>query len=175
MTPDWDEMLVVGRIARTHGLRGEVVVNLETDFPETRFRAGAVMFVAGESGPQAMTIETVRFHRGRPVVRFAGVEDIEGAEALGRGDLRVAAESVAPLPEGTYYHHELVGCLVVADGGEPLGRVVRVEAAGGPLLVVEARGREVLVPLAAEFCVSIDPCARRIEVRLPEGLFELND
>jgi 16S rRNA processing protein RimM len=172
---DPDDLLVVGRIARAHGLRGEVIVNLETDFPESRFRRGNVMFVDAADGARALTIEDVRFQQGRPVVAFEGIDSIEAAEELGRGDLRMPRSSLEPLPENTFYHHELVGCSVVTEGGESIGEVTRVDGpASTSRLVVQGRGREVLVPLVTDICRSVDLAARRIVIAPPEGLLDLN-
>jgi 16S rRNA processing protein RimM len=168
-------MIVVGRIARPHGLRGEVVVDLATDFPEERFQPGTVMFTMAPAGPRTLTIEAARFHKGRPLVSFAGVETIEAADEVGRGELRMPADALGSLPEATFFHHELVGCDVVTEEGVSIGRVVRID---GPthasLLVVAGRAGEILVPLVEGICVSVDPGARRIVVAPPEGLLDLN-
>jgi 16S rRNA processing protein RimM len=178
MTVSWDEMVVVGTIARPHGLRGQVIVQPETDFPEDRFRHGAVVFLApGEPGavPRPISVKEARPHLGRLLVAFDGLERLEDAEALGRGELRVPPDALAALPPGHYYLHDLVGCAVTTVDGEPVGPVVRVEGGGAVgLLVVRGRFGEVLVPMAEEICVSIDLAARRIVVAPPEGLLELN-
>jgi len=175
MTPGWDALVVVGRIARTHGLAGEVVVDVATDFPEDRFRAGQVLFVAGAGQPRALKVADVRWHKGRPLVSFDGVDSIDAAEALGRGDLRIAPEQLVPLEAGTFFHHDLIGCEVVTEAGEEVGRVVRVEGPMAASLLVVRGGRgEVLIPLAEHICVRIEPAARRIVVAPPEGLLDLN-
>lgn len=177
MTSPWDEMVVVGTIARPHGLRGQVIVQPETDFPEERFRAGGVVFAAPAPGgePRGLTVKEARWHLGRLLVAFDGIERLEDAESIGRGDLRVPADELPALPAGRYYLHDLVGCLVTTVGGETVGPVARVEGGGAvSLLVVRGRRGEVLVPLAETICVEIDVGARRIVVQPPEGLIELN-
>jgi 16S rRNA processing protein RimM len=175
MSPDWDALVVVGRIARPHGLAGEVVVNVETDFPDERFRPGQAMFVASAGHAREVRIATVRWHKGRPLVRFEGVESIDDVEALGRGDLRVPADELQPLETGTFFHYDLVGCEVVTEAGEVVGRVVRVEGPMvGSLLVVRGARGEVLIPLAEHICVRIEPALGRIVVAAPEGLLDLN-
>jgi 16S rRNA processing protein RimM len=174
-TAAWDEMLVVGRIARTHGLRGQVVVAPETDFPEERFREGAEVFVDRGAGPEPLVVRSMRVHLGRPIVGFEGVDSVEAAEALGRGDLRVPEEALAPLPEGVFHHHALVGCDVTTTRDERVGTVARVEGSmASSLLVVERPGGEVLVPFVHAICVEIDPSARRIVIDPPEGLIDAN-
>lgn len=173
-TDDWDALTTVGRIARTHGLRGQVVVNLETDFPEARFQEGTQLWIRRGAAPEAFRIAEVRFHQGRPILRFEGIESIEAAEALGRGDLRADAAGFEPLPPATFRHSELVGCAVRTVSGVDLGRVVRVDGQmTNSLLVVATRRGEALVPLAEAICKEIDPSARRIVVDPPEGLLEL--
>lgn len=173
--PAWDDMVLVGIIARPHGLRGQVVVNAETDFPEQRFRPGSRVWIAGRP-PAPLVVETVRFQNGRPVIGFAGVDRVEQAETLAGRELRIPEEELQPLEQGVYYHHQLVGCQVVERDGTVVGEVARVEGGlGGSLLVVPRGGSEVLIPLAQEICVGIDVAAKRIDVTLPAGLLELNE
>ena len=156
---DWDEMALVGRIARAHGIRGQVIVNPETDFPEERFQPGAEMFVRRAAGDvEALTVTTARFHRDRPVIGLSGVEDMNAATALAGAELRVPVERLAPLPEGTFYRHDLIGCAVQTRQGERVGVVEDVEGTmGGSRLVVAASAGQVLIPLAAAICTAIDP------------------
>ncbi|HXH06659.1 MAG TPA: ribosome maturation factor RimM [Vicinamibacterales bacterium] len=172
---DWDDLVLVGRIARAHGIRGEVVIDPETDFPETRFRPGELVYAGPAGGPRPLDIAAVRFHRGRPIVRFAQVSSIGEAERLRGAELRIAPERLTVLPPGAYYRHVLVGCAVRDRGGRDIGVVVGVEAtAGGSLLVVRGPAGEILVPFAEEICVRVDPGAREIVVDPPAGLLDLN-
>jgi 16S rRNA processing protein RimM len=173
---DWEEMATVGRVARAHGIRGQVIVNLETDFPEERFQPGAELFVKRDGRVQALTIAAVRFHQGRPVIAIAGVEDMNAASALAGIELRVPRAWLAALPGGTFYRHDLVGCEVETGRGTRVGVVTAVEGdMGGSRLVVETPRGELLVPLAAEICPTIDPAAKRIVIEPPDGLLELNE
>ena len=172
-----DEWLLVGRVARAHGNRGEVIVNPETDFPEQRFRTGAMLLVGEEAHGTPRAIRAVRFHQGRPVVALEGVDTMDDAEGLAGAALSMRAASLEPLPEGTFYRHDLVGCDVQDREGRRIGRVVGVE---GPMeqsrLIVEGpAGADVLIPLVAEICPTVDLARRRILVNPPEGLIELND
>jgi 16S rRNA processing protein RimM len=172
---NWDDMAVVGRVARPHGLRGDVVVNPETDFVAERFRPGATVWMRSAEREEQLTIASARVQNGRPVVGFEGVSSIEAAERLAGLELRVPEESLQTLEPGQYYEHQLVGCSVsTADG--PVGTVVRVDrGAGGSRLVVEGARGEILVPLAVDICVEIDVTGRRIRIEPPEGLLELNE
>jgi 16S rRNA processing protein RimM len=170
-------MALVGRVARAHGIRGQVIVNVDTDFPDERFRPGAELFIRSPEGiARPLTIASVRFHRERPVIGFEGVDDMNAAEALAGAELRVPAAWLTELPAGTFYRHDLVGCTVYLSDGSPVGTVTGVEGtlAGSRLVVKTPRG-EALIPLAVEICQTIDPAARRIVIEPPEGLLELNE
>lgn len=171
----WEDMVTVGRVARAHGRHGHVIVNPETDFPESRFRPGGVLHVWRNDQPAPMTIEAVRFHQGRPILGLRGVSTITEAEALAGAELRVPVGELVPLAAGHFYRHDLIGCRVSTSDGGVVGTVARVEGGSyGSRLVVEAGGSEVLVPLASDICVRVDPAAGEIVIDPPEGLLDLN-
>ena len=172
----WDDLVLVGRIARTQGHRGEVIVNPETDFPETRFAAGAVLHVRREGQSSTMTVTAMRIHQGRPVLRLAGIDTMTEAEALAGLELRVPESELVTLPPGTYYEHELVGSDVVLADGQSIGRVRAVEGGGGGVsrLVIGSGRGEIQVPLVHAICVDIDVARKRIAIDPPEGLLDVN-
>lgn len=167
------DLLLVGRVARAHGNKGQVIVNLETDFPEERFRVGTELIVGHEQQPRA--IEGVRFHQGRPVVSLRGIETMDDAEALAGAELKILASEVPPLPSGVFYRHDLVGCEVRDTAGQRIGRVTGVE---GSLershLIVDGDRGEVLIPLVDGICTRVDPTEQVIVVNPPPGLIDLN-
>jgi len=168
-------MALVGRIARAHGLKGQVIVNAETDFPEARFQPGAELFVERGGRVEPLTITTARFHRERPVIGLRGIESIADAQPLAGLELRVPLAALAALPQGVFYRHDLIGCRVETTGGGTVGVVSDVEGTmAGSRLVVDGGGGEILVPLAAEICREIDPTAKRIVIAPPDGLIDLN-
>ena len=168
-------MVVVGRIARTHGLCGQVIVNPETDFLEERFREGAVLYARRQTLTQPITVTAVRFHQGRPILTLEGVASIDEAERLAGAELRVPAEALQELPADQFYRHDLVGCRVRTRTGRDLGTVTAVEGPReGSHLVVRQGQNEVLVPLAADICVEIDAHGRHIVIEPPAGLLDLN-
>ena len=173
----WDDAILVGVVARTHGNRGEVIVNSHTDFPEERFHEGACLMARRNDGtPVTLEVATMRVHQGRPVILFKGIGSMNDAELLAGLELRVAEEAGATerLDDGEYYHRDLIGCAVVTEGGESIGEVTAVEGdRSATRLVVRSRRNEVLIPLADEIC-TVDVAAKRITVRPPEGLLELN-
>ena len=172
---DWDDAILVGVIARTHGNRGEVIVNPETDFPEERFRKGAHLWTRRREGtPVAMEVVTMRMHQGRPVIMFSGVGSMNDAELLAGQELRTDEVDADLLPEGEFFHRDLVGCEVVTEAGEPVGRVTGVlDDSAQARLVVAGKRSELLIPLADAIC-TVDLAAKRITVRPPAGLLELN-
>lgn len=172
---EWDDAILVGVVARTHGNRGEVIVNSETDFPEERFRTGARLLTRRRDGaPSTLEVVTMRMHHGRPVIRFAGVESMNDAELLAGQELRTDEVEADLLPEGEYFHRDLIGCEVVTEAGETVGRVTAVQSnTAQPRLVVAGKRSELMIPLADAIC-TVDIVAKRITVRPPAGLLELN-
>jgi 16S rRNA processing protein RimM len=168
-------MVLVGRIARPHGIRGQVIVTPETDFVDERFRAGAIFWTRSDRGDEVLTVSSARVQNGRPVIGFEGFATIEEVQRLAGRELRVPEDTLQPLADGAYYVHDLVGCVVETTSGERVGQVQRVDGGAGAsvLSVAGARG-EVLVPLAADICIEIDIATRRIRINPPEGLLELN-
>jgi 16S rRNA processing protein RimM len=169
-------MALVGRVARAHGIRGQVIVNLETDFPEARFQPGAELFTERNGMLETLRLTTVRFQRERPVIGIDGIETMDDAETLAGCELRIPRDRLAALPDGIFYRHDLTGCRVETRDGRSVGVVSDVEGTmGGSRLVVDGARGEVLIPLATEICTTIDVGAKRIVVEPPEGLLELND
>ena len=173
---DWRHMVTVGTVARTHGRRGQVVVNPLTDFPESRFCVGELVYTKAGTVITGRRIMEMRFQGGRPVVGFENIHSINDAEGLRDCELRVPESALSQLPTGTYYIHELIGCEVVTSGGKSVGVVSKVEgpAALQRLIVVKEK-RVYDVPLVDAVCLSIDVDSRHICIDPPVGLLELNE
>ena len=172
---EWDDMVLVGRIARAHGIRGQVIVDPATDFPEERFKPGSVLHIRRGDLTEAVTVEHVRFHRGRPIIGLTGIETMNAAETLAGMELRIAVDALQPLPAGSYYHHDLIGCSIETLTGGTIGRVRSVEGDGvGSRLVVDTASGDVLIPMVEGICVAIDMAGRRIVVDPPGGLLDVN-
>jgi 16S rRNA processing protein RimM len=169
-------MALVGRIGRPHGLRGQVVINPETDFVEERFAEGATLWTRSAAGEEQLTVSSMRVQNGRPVVGFQGFTRIEDVERLAGLELKIPEAMLQPLQPGTYYEHQLVGCTVETVAGIVIGEVASVEGgAGATRLVMNGAGGEILIPLAVNICVDIDVAKKRIRIDPPEGLIELNE
>ena len=169
-----EDLVLVGLIARTHGVRGDVLINPYIYFPEERFVDGRVLQLEMPGRSEPVTIESVRFHQGRPLVSFAGVDTMDAAEAIIGAELKVPEAEIPPLPAGTYYRHDLVGCEVTDTKGQAIGRVTSVD---GPLeqsrLVIAGPRGEVMVPMVGGICVRVDPASKVIVVDPPAGLLDL--
>jgi len=167
--------LVIGRIIRAHGIRGEVVVQVTTDEPATRYTAGATLATdPAAAGP--LTIESVRPHQGRLIIAFDGVLDRDGAEALRGLRLCIDSGDVAPPTDpDEFLDFQLVGLTAVDRAGENLGEVVGVEHGPAADLLVLRRtdGGRALVPFVRAIVPTVDLDAGRVVLTPPEGLLDL--
>jgi 16S rRNA processing protein RimM len=166
-------LLAVGRIGRPHGVRGEVSVEIRTDDPGARFAPGSSLGTdPGDAGP--LTVETVRAHAGRLLVRFAGFEDRTAAETLRGVFLLVDSAGIPPTDDPDEFHdHELVGLTAVTLEGTRIGEIVDVEHPGQDLLVVrDTHGGQALVPFVSAIVVEVDVPGRRVVIDPPPGLLE---
>ncbi|MGP7998143.1 MAG: ribosome maturation factor RimM [Streptosporangiaceae bacterium] len=190
--------LVVGRITRPHGVRGEVSVEVRTDEPERRFAVGSVLATdPAEAGP--LTVASARWHTGRLLAGFEGITDRNQAETLRGVWLTLDSAAAGSTDDPDEFHdHELIGLAVVTVSGEPVGRVTDVRHSGQDLLVIEparpaparagdqrAPGGRVpgpaqpagpdglLVPFVAAIVPEVDVAAGRLVIDPPPGLLEL--
>ena len=196
-TPRW---VLVARILKARGNKGEVAAVLLTDFPErlTRLREVFVGHAEGKNEPRRLALKSCwlsQNHRGQAVFHFEGVESITEAERFRGLEVLLPFEQRVTLPAGQYFVADLIGCSVfenpvspsivssspcsLAEAPSLLGTVRDVqfpgeEFPGTPLLEVDTSRGEILIPLAVDICTKIDTVARRIEVVLPDGLRDLN-
>ncbi|OWV01386.1 ribosome maturation factor RimM [Micromonospora wenchangensis] len=194
-------LLIVGRIGKPHGIRGEVTVEVRTDEPEARFAPGAVLCTEPGATPRVaaprrgaaepveavapgvayevpaeLTIESARWHQGRMLVAFEGVLDRETAEALRGTLLGVDSASVAPPEDPEEFHdHQLVGLAVVTPAGEHLGEVAKIDHAPASDLLVLRRpqGGSALIPFVKAIVPEVDLAGGRVVVDPPAGLLDL--
>lgn len=168
----------VGRVVKTHGVRGEVVVDVSTDVPEHRFAEGATVLLTGRVRPEReLTVRSARRHGERLLVAFSGVEGREAAEEL-RGGMLVTRSADLP-PTGDpeeFYDEQLEGLAVSTVDGIPVGTVRDVaHGPGGELLVVDrqAGGGEAMIPFVYRIVTDVDLAAGTIRVDPPDGLLDL--
>jgi 16S rRNA processing protein RimM len=202
LSAETQRWVIVARILRPRGNKGEVAAQLLTDFPE-RLAKLTEVFLGTTSGAKAAEPRLTALkacwlsqnHKGQAVFHFEGCNSITEAEKFRGLDVLLPIESRAKLSAGQYFVDDLVGCLVFENFAEPavvssspcslasapslLGVVKEVQipgegVAGTPLLVIDTSAGELLVPLAEDICTSINIAERRIDVVLPDGLRDLN-
>lgn len=174
MTTEPTRQLVIGRIGRPHGIRGEVGVEVRTDDPDARFASGTSLLTdPPERGP--LRVDATRWHSGRLLVNFAGVADRTAAEAL-RGTMLLVDvdESERPDDPDEFYDHQLVGLRVVSTAGDDVGEVTEVLhlPAQDVLAIKRLDGAEVLVPFVKELVPTVDLAASRLTVEPRPGLLD---
>ena len=169
--------LVVGRVAKAHGVTGEVVVEIRTDDPDIRFAPGSSLRGRpSRGGPESRyVVESVRDHGGRLLMRLDGVADRTGAESLRGTVFLVDSGDLPPIEDpDEFYDHQLEGLNVVTTTGTAVGSVAEVlHTAAGELLSVRTEEGEVLVPFVSAIVTSVSLADQRIEIDPPEGLLEL--
>jgi 16S rRNA processing protein RimM len=176
------EFVTIARVAKTQGRHGEVAATLLTDFPEL-FETRRKLFALGDSGrtKQSGAAERRRldldehwFHKGMVVLKFAGVDSISDAETLVGSEIQIPRSERAALGSDEFYVSDLIGC-TITDSGREIGRIKDVQFGSGeaPLLVIEGE-KEYLVPFAAAYIEKIALEQKRLEMKLPEGLLELD-
>jgi 16S rRNA processing protein RimM len=168
-----NDQVVVGRIGRPHGVRGEVTVDVRTDDPDLRFAPGTVLATdPAQAGP--LTVEQARWHSGRLLLRFTGVDDRNAAEDLRGTWLVVDAGDLLPLEDPDEFHdQELVGLTAVTTDGGTVGTVTEIRHFGQDLLVIRRdTGAEALVPFVAALVPEVDVAGGRLVIDPPPGLLD---
>jgi 16S rRNA processing protein RimM len=183
------EFVTVAKVVKTQGRIGEVAATLLTEFPE-RFATRKKLFALGEAKLSEAKLEGARssvavqrrelqleehwFHKGMVILKFAGVDSITDAEALMGCEIQIPRSERAELAAGEIYVSDLVGC-TVTDAGREIGQVRDVQFSGGeaPLLVIQGE-KEYLVPFAAAYLEHVDIESKRLSMKLPEGMLELD-
>jgi 16S rRNA processing protein RimM len=168
------QQIAVAKIIKTQGNRGEVAADLLTDFPE-RFQAltGVTLEKKGDS-VLSLKLDSHWFHKQRVILKFSGIDNIGSAERLIGYEVRIPSSGLMPLTSGTYYQHDLIGCVLQDSGGWVQGTVVEILGSpGNYLLRVRRDTGEFLVPFAESYFVKIDVANQVLVCDLPQGLDEL--
>jgi 16S rRNA processing protein RimM len=168
-----EELVAIVRIVRTRALKGEVVAEVLTDFPE-RFEGLTAVTAVHPSGEQSeLIIEKFWFQNGRVILKFAGYDSIETSETLRDVEICVAESAAVELKADEYFDWQLTGCTIETLDGEKVGQVTGLMRTGGTeLLTVEGPGRDHLIPFAASICVEVDIDGKRIVIDPPDGLLD---
>ena len=168
------DLVLIARAVKTHGLKGEVVAELLTDFPERFDDLDEVVLVSPGGEQRIATIEEFWFQKDRVVLKISGYDDVDVAKQLIGCEFAVPESDRVQLEDDEFYDWELEGCTVKV-GDQSIGQVSSVMKTGGTdvLVISDEAGKERLVPLAAPIVVKIDPEAKTIVVDPPEGLLDL--
>ena len=161
--------MVVGFLRRAHGVHGEMIMDLHTDFPE-RLRSGRKLFVGEEHRP--LTLSSTRPHAKGILVKFKKVESPEDTAPLRNQWVYVKASEVPALPEGQLYQHELFGFKVMDENENLLGELVEIIETGANdvYVIKDEAGKEILLPAIPSVILDLDPVRRSMRVHLLEGL-----
>lgn len=168
-----DDLVAIAKVARPHGLRGEVAADVLTDFPKRFQDLGNVVVLAEDQSRAELTIEGFRFQKGRVFLKFAGLDTVESVEPLRNAEICVPEDEAVELEEGEFYDWELEGCRVVTVDGTELGTVRELMRTGGTeILVVQGTEKDYLVPFAEAICTEVDIENELITIDPPDGLLE---
>lgn len=174
--PSEEPLVAVAHAVKTRGLKGEIVADLLTDFPERFADLSQLIVVARDGQRSVVQLENYWFHQARVILKLAGYDTVEAANPFVGCDFAVPESRRVQLPEGQFYDWELEDCVVETTTGEQIGRVRDVLRVGGgvEMLVVEnAQEHEHLIPMVETIVVDIDKVGKRIRIDPPQGLLEL--
>ena len=150
------DLFTVAQVLRSHGRRGEVVLRPLTDHLETLTRASGVYL--GHKAMNPVPVEGIRLHKGNPLLKLEGVDDMDSAAALKGIEICLPGEELTPLEEGEYFLHDLVGLILLDHKGERIGLVDNFMDTGGPPLLTGTRtdGKEFIIPFASGTIDEVD-------------------
>lgn len=165
------ELLEVGKIINTHGLRGEVKIVTWTDYPEVFEEIGSV-FVKKQTEQKKLTIKNVKYQKNNIIVKFAEIDSIEEAEKYKNAVLSADRDALGELPEGVYYIADLIDCTVFEENGDKIGLLVDVFSTGSnDVYDIKRDGKKnLLVPIIDGVLKSVDINSKQIIIKIPEGL-----
>ncbi len=168
-----DELVVIAKTVRTRGLKGELVADLLSDFPERFEGLEDVTAVLPTGSRLDLKIEDFWFQKERIILKFAGFDSVEAAETLRNAEICVSDAEVVELDADEFFDWQLEGCEAETLDGQKIGLVKELMRTGGTeILIVTGDEKEYMIPFAASICVEVDIDNKRIVVDPPEGLLE---
>ena len=168
-----DDCFKLGHIVKKHGLKGELSILLDVDYPEDYTELESV-FVEVNKQLVPFFIEYLQLNGDRGIIKFEDVDDLPTAERLLKADLYLPAENLPTLEEGQFYYHEVVGYTVVDKSLGELGPIAEVyEFPTQDLLGVTYQSKEVLIPINDDIITNVDHDNKTMQVDLPEGLVDV--
>lgn len=166
------DLVAVARIAKPRGLKGEVIADILTDFPERFDGLKTVIAVMPDDSRRELTLENHWFQSGRMVLKFVGINSFEDGETLRNAEICVPESDAVELDEGEYFDWQLAGCGVVTVSGEEIGKVRELMRTGATEILVVDGEKEYLIPFANAICTEVDIEKGVILIDPPEGLLE---
>jgi len=169
------EYLNVGKIVNTQGIKGEVRVISTTDFPEERYKKGAVLTLFQEKkAPIELTVKSHRKHKNFDIVSFEGHPSINDVEKYRDGILRVSKENTVELEENEFYYHEIIGATVIDEDGTELGKIKEILSPGANdvWVVQRQKKKDILLPYIDSVVKEVDTKNGIVRVEIPEGLID---
>lgn len=167
------ELVTIAKTVKTRGLRGELVADLLTDFPERFDNLTRVFAVCGSDKTSELELENFWFQKGRVILKFKGVDSIEVAEKWRNYEICVPETEAVELEADEFFDWELEDCEVETVEGEKIGKVQELMRTGGTeILVVKGAEKEYLIPFAETICVDVDIEKKLIRVDVPDGLLD---
>lgn len=168
-----DDCFKLGHIVKKHGLKGELSILLDVDYPEDYTELESV-FVEINKQLVPFFIERLQLNGERGIVKFEDVDDLPSAERLFKSDLYLPVENLPELGEGQFYYHEVVGYSVQDKSLGKIGQVTQVyEFPNQDLFGVDHQSKEVLIPINDQLIVKVDHQLKQVDVDLPEGLLDV--
>lgn len=166
----------VGKIVNTHGIKGEVRVISKTDFPEERYKPGNTLylFMEGKDEPVQVTVGSHRLHKQFHLLQFKEISTLTEAETLKNALIKVPEDQLSPLAEDEYYFHEIIGCDVFSEEGDPIGKVKEILTPGANDVWVVGRPgkKDALIPYIDAVVKNINIKDKTIKIHIMEGLLD---
>ncbi|OGX61798.1 MAG: ribosome maturation factor RimM [Paenibacillus sp. RIFOXYA1_FULL_44_5] len=172
-----EQMYNVGKIVNTHGIKGELKVISQTDFPEERFAKGSslIMIDPAQKMKLNVEVEASRLHKNTIIVKLVGYDNINDVEKYKGWMLKVSSERLLDLGEGEFYFHEIIGCRVVTDEGLELGTVQEIISTGANdvWVIQPEKGKQLLIPYIDDVVLQVNIEQKEIKIHVLEGLLDL--
>ena len=168
-----EDLITIAKLVKPRALRGEIVADILTDFPERFENLEKVLVVYPNDETAEIEIEKFWFQKNRIVFKFAGFDSIEAADTLRNCEICIAETEAVELEADEFFDWELEGCAVETVAGEQIGTVKELMRTGGTeILVVAGESKEYLIPFAETICTSVDVEKKLIKVDAPQGLLD---
>lgn len=170
-----DQYFTVGKIVNTHGIKGELKILPQTDFPEERFAKGSQLFVFHKDAAvemNSLTIESSRLHKNVYIIQFKDLNHINEAESYKGCILKVSEQARFELAPDEYYYSEIIGCEVMSENGETLGVITEILTPGANdvWVITPPEGKAILVPVIEDVILDVDIGAKQVKIQLIEGI-----